>query len=428
MSVSQVSADEAERTPDEDVVPQRSGPGPRLFRRDEDFMPEFDPGSAEVRKIDGPFGEPVWVVTNWSDGRAVLSDAEHYSRGQVEFAGVPDEQERRRMRAGMLLGMDPPDHTRLRRMLTGEFTVKRIKSLQPRITEIVDEHLDRMERHGSPVDLVTEFALAVPSLVICELLGVPYEDRHDFQSRAARTIDFTLPIEERRQIGQQTRAYMRDLVVRHRRDPGEDLLGRLITKHGSGTGPDDLDDDELAGLGNLLLIAGHETTSNMLALGALVLLRRPDQLAVIRDRPEQVEDAVEELLRYLSVVHMALPRATTTTVRIGNTTIPEGELVVVSLPAANRDPRLIENGLDLDVDREPANHVAFGHGIHHCLGAPLARAEMQIAFPALFRRFPSLRLAVAPEQVDYRRETFIYGLKSLPVAWDAEPDSTSTHP
>lgn len=390
---------------------------PELFRRDDDFAPEYEPGAVDARKIDGPFGDPVWLVSDWSGGRAVLSDAEHYSRGQVEFAGIEDEDERRRARAGMLLGLDAPDHTRVRRMVTGEFTVKRIKSLQPRIAQIVDDHLDAMERRGSPADLVADFALAVPSLVICELLGVPYEDRQEFQARAARTIDFTLPMEVRRKVAQETRDYMLDLVGRQRRNPGDDLLGRLITKHSSGSGPDDLDDDELAGLGNLLLIAGHETTSNMLALGTLVLLRRPDQLAMIREHPERVDDAVEELLRYLSVVHMALPRVTTSEVMIGSVTIPKGELVVVSLPASNRDPDLLGDP-GLDVSREPVNHVAFGHGIHHCLGAPLARAEMQIAFPALFRRFPTLRLAIEPAGVDFRTKTFIYGLHSLPVAWD----------
>lgn len=397
------------------AVEDRARETPTMFVRDDDFAPVYE--SRDVQRVDGPFGEPVWLISDWADGRAVLSDAEHYSRGRVEFAGITDEAERRRVRAGQLLGMDPPDHTRVRRMVTGEFTVKRIRQLQPRIEQIVEDHLDAMQAKGSPADLVADFALAVPSLVICELLGVPYEDRHDFQARAARTIDFTLPIEERRTVAQETRDYMLDLVRRHRRDPGDDLLGRLIVKHASGSSADDLDDDELAGLGNLLLIAGHETTSNMLALGTLVLLRRPDQLSVIRDQPDRVADAVEELLRYLSVVHMALPRVATTDITIGDTTIPEGDLVVVSLPAANRDPELLADPA-LDLDRGPVNHLAFGHGIHHCLGAPLARAEMQIAFPALFRRFPSLRLDVSEQEVDFRTETFIYGLRSLPVAWD----------
>lgn len=388
---------------------------PRLFRRDESFAPDFaadDP----LQQVDTPMAEaPVWVVTDWADAREVLGDAEHFSRGRMEFRGM-DPERVAKLRAGMLLAQDPPDHTRLRRMLTGEFTVKRIKGLEPRITEIVEEHLDRMEAAGPPSDLVADFALAIPSLVICELLGVPYEDRRAFQERAAKVIDFTLPDAERRQVGDDSRTYMGDLVQRHRADPGEDLLSRLVVRHASSGGPDDLSDDELIGIGNLLLIAGHETTSNMLALGTLALLRQPDQLAVIRDDPAAVPAAVEELLRYLSVVHTALPRLVTADVTIGGTDVEEGDLVAVSLPAANRDPALTEEAGRLDLHREPTNHVAFGHGIHHCLGAPLARAEMQIAFPALFRRFP--RLALVDEGTPaYRQQTFIYGLTELPVTW-----------
>jgi cytochrome P450 len=355
------------------------------------------------------------VVTEWAEARTVLGDAEHFSRGRVEFRGV-DPERAAKLRAGILLSQDPPDHTRLRRMVTGEFTAKRIKSLEPRITEIVEAHLDRMEAKGPPSDLVADFALAIPSLVICELLGVPYEDRDAFQRRAAVAIDFTLPDVERRASGDASRAYMAELVRRHRADPGDDLLSRLIVRHASSGGPDDIRDDELAGLGNLLLIAGHETTSNMLALGTLALLRHPDQLAVVRDEPEAVPGAVEELLRYLSVVHTALPRVVTSEVDVSGRSVEEGDLVVVSLPSANRDPELAESGDTLDVRRAPTNHVAFGHGIHHCLGAPLARAEMQIAFPALFRRFPGLAL-VETDRPAYRQQTFIYGLAELPVTW-----------
>jgi len=262
---------------------------------------------------------------------------------------------------------------------------------------------------------VANFALAIPSLVICELLGVPYADRKDFQHRAAKVIDFTLEEDERRQVSDDARAYMGDLVRHHRTHPGDDLLSRLIVKHASSGEPDDLTEDELIGIGNLLLIAGHETTSNMLSLGTLALLQHPEQIAVFREQPTAVPAAVEELLRYLSVVHAALPRVATSEVRIGTTTLDEGDLVAVSLPAANRDPSLTELGDELDLGRGPTNHVAFGHGIHHCLGAPLARMEMQIAFPALFRRFP--RLALADDHIAYREHTFIYGLTELPVVW-----------
>ena len=402
------------------TVPAPPGPTapatPWLFRRDEDFAPPFASGG-RLERMDTPFAtDPLWVVTDWDDARTVLSDADHFSRGRVDFPDL-DEARVRKMRAGMLLSQDPPEHTRLRRTLTGEFTVKRIRALEPRVAEIVQEHLDRLEAIGSPADLVEHFALAVPSLVICELLGVPYEDRDDFQRRAATSIDFTLPDQVRRRVSDESRDYMLELVDRHRRRPGDDLLSRLVQRHASSRTDEDLIDDELAGIGHLLLVAGHETTSNMLALGTLVLLRHPEQLARVRDDDAAVADAVEELLRYLSVVHTALPRVVTADVEVGGTSLVAGDLVCVSLPAANRDGSLGPDGAVLDVSREPTSHVAFGHGIHHCLGAPLARMEMQIAFPALFRRFPRLKLADETGTAHYRRLTLIYGLQQLQVRW-----------
>lgn len=226
-------------------------------------------------------------------------------------------------RAGNLLGLDPPEHQRLRRMLTPEFAIRRMKRLEPRIAEIVDQHLDAMESAG-PADLVDSFALPIPSLVICELLGMPYDDRDDFQRRSARRLDLSIPIPERLDLQRQGRAYMQSLVERARQHPGEDILGMLVREHGL-----ELTDDELIGVASLLLLAGHETTSNMLGLGTLALLRHPDQLAAVRDDPDAVGPAVEELLRWLSIVHSAIPRITTTDVEIAGVPIPAGELVFV---------------------------------------------------------------------------------------------------
>jgi cytochrome P450 len=205
---------------------------------------------------------------------------------------------------------------------------------------------------------------------------------------------------------------MRRLVERARRDPGEDILGMLVRQHG-----DELSDDELIGIAGLLLLAGHETTSNMLGLGVLALLRHPDQLAAVRDDPAAVGSAVEELLRWLSIVQNAIPRITTTAVEIAGVQIPAGELVFASLPSSNRDPDFIDSPDTLDIRRGAPGHLAFGHGVHHCLGAPLARMEMRIAFPALLRRFPRLALAEPFEEVQYRSFHFIYGLRSLAVTW-----------
>jgi cytochrome P450 len=322
------------------------------------------------------------------------------------------DEEREQMLAGNLLGLDPPEHTRLRRMLTPEFTVRRMRRLEPRIVEIVDGHLDAMAKAGPPADLVADFALPIPSLVICELLGVPYTDRAAFQARTSRLLDISLPMDERLELGRESRAYMTELVGRAQALPGDDMLGMLVRDHG-----DELSTDELIGIAGLLLVAGHETTSNMLGLGTLALLRHPDQLAQVRDDPTAVVPAVEELLRFLGIVHSGVPRTTTRDVEIDGVTIPADSMVILAMATANRDPRFLADGDRLDVTRDAAGHVAFGHGVHHCLGAPLARMEMRIAFPALLHRFPGLALAVPYEEVEFRAFHFIYGLHALPVRW-----------
>jgi cytochrome P450 len=370
-----------------------------------------------VRTIISAFGMEVYLVTRHEDVKAVLSDHQRFSNGRPPgfvVPGAPDvsEEEQASARAGNLLGLDPPEHQRLRRMLTPEFTIRRMKRLEPRIAEIVDQQLDVMETAGPPVDLVENFALPIPSLVICELLGVPYDDRDDFQRRSARQLDLSIPIPERLELQRQGRAYMGSLVERSRGRPGEDILGMLIREHGT-----ELTDDELIGIASLLLLAGHETTSNMLGLGTLALLRHPEQLQAVRDDPDAVGPAVEELLRWLSIVHSAIPRITTTEVDIAGVPIPAGQLVFVSLPAGNRDPDFIDSPEVLDIRRGAIGHLAFGHGVHHCLGAPLARMEMRIAFPALPRRFSTLTLAEDFADVQFRSFHFIYGLKSLEVSW-----------
>jgi cytochrome P450 len=396
-------------------------PLPPLHMRRDGFDPT--PELRELRESSGvctvvnAFGMPVYLVTRHDDIKAVLADHQRFSNGRPPGFTVPgappvSEEEATSGRAGNLLGLDPPEHQKLRRMLTPEFTIRRIKRLEPRIVEIVDQHLDAMESAGSPADLVAGFALPIPSLVICELLGVPYDDREDFQRRTARQLDLSIPIPERFAFARQGRDYMRTLVERARRQPGADILGMLVREHGG-----ELTDDELIGIAGLLLLAGHETTSNMLGLGTLALLRHPEQLAGVRDNPDAVGPAVEELLRYLSIVHSAIPRITTTGVEIAGVEIPAGQLVFVSLPSGNRDPDFIPSPETFDIGRGEPGHLAFGHGVHHCLGAPLARMEMRIAIPALLRRFPNLALDEDFDDVAFRSFHFIYGLRSLAVRW-----------
>jgi cytochrome P450 len=297
-------------------------------------------------------------------------------------------------------------------MLTPAFTVRRIRRMRPRIEAIIDEHLDAMARTGAPIDLVRAFTHPVPALVLCELLGVPYEDRADFQRRVNGLTDLTAPAHERTAVLAESRAYMAGLVARAQADPNTTgILGALCRAHGNG-----LSSDELVGIGTLLLLAGYESTASALALGTLALLRHPDQLRIVRDRPEHLDAAVDELLRWLSVIQAAF-RVTTEQVEIAGQVIGAGELVIVSLPAAGRDPGLLADPDVLDVTRPVTAHLAFGHGVHHCLGASLARMEMRIAFPALLRRFPGLRLADPRAAVHLRAHNVIHGVAALPVTW-----------
>ncbi|MBM7785709.1 cytochrome P450 [Tenggerimyces flavus] len=349
-------------------------------------------------------GGTGWLVTRYDDVRHVLSDVENFSnRWEPSETGGDG--------SGFLLGYDPPDHTSLRKLLTGEFTVRRLRRLEPRINAIIAEHLDKMEQTGPPADLVEAFALPIPSLVICELLGVPYADRADFQRRSNIRLDLSLPLDYRMEVEAEGLEYMANLVAEQRRDPGEDMIGMLIREHG-----DAITDRELSGLADLLLLAGHETTSNMLGLGTLLLLQNPEQLAFARD-PRNIDQAVEEMLRYLSIVRTVIPRLARTDVELGGQQISAGDVVVCSVPAANRDPVLDPRADEFDVSRKIAAHLAFGHGLHHCLGAPLARMEMRLAFPALFERFPTLRLGIPVENVKYRAFSFVFGVAELPLEW-----------
>lgn len=355
-----------------------------------------------VTRVSMPFQtRPTWLVTRYEDVRALLRD-ERVTNTRADTGPTP----------GDMLSYDPPEHSRLRRMLTGHFTVKRVNALRPRIEELVTGHLDAMERNGPPCDLVTDFALPIPSLVICELLGVPKTDQARFQDYSNKLLDVTLPPEERGANDEALKEYMAELVAEHRRTPGENMLGALVRDHG-----DELSDEELVGVGTLLLIAGHETTSNMLGLGTLLLLDSPEQLAVVRDDENAAGTAVEEMLRYLSVVSASVPRRAAEDFTFGDHLIRAGDTIQCSLMAANRDPALLEEPDRFDVTRKSGAHTAFGHGIHQCLGQQLARLEMRVAYPALLRRFPGLRLAVPPEQLRYRDAAFVYGLWSLPLTW-----------
>jgi cytochrome P450 len=373
-------------------------------------------GHGRIHRIDHK-SETVWLVTGHEEARAVLSDARMSSdrinsprarrliSPELHAEMFPPER-----RAGSFIFMDAPEHTRYRRLLTGQFTVRRMRDLTPRVHEIVTAQLDAMIEKGPPADLVHDFALPVPSLVICELLGVNYGDRDEFQRRTAKLLSLETTVDEQIKVNTDLRRFMYGLVLDKRRNPGDDLLSGLVRDT-------DLDDNELTGIAGLLLIAGHETTANMLALGTFALLEHPEELAKLQKRPELIENAVEELLRYLSIISLGVSRHATEDVTIGGATIRAGETVVVSVPAVNRDESQYPDPHALRVDRPRGHHVAFGHGIHQCLGQQLARVEMAVGFTELLRRLPGIRLAVPADEVPLRTDMSIYGVHALPVTW-----------
>ncbi|MFJ7420886.1 cytochrome P450 [Streptomyces uncialis] len=362
-----------------------------------------------MRYADGHIGR---LVTGHAAARAVLADPRFSSR--YELLHLPEPMEGMPGQIppapiGDIIGLDAPEHTRYRRLLTGRFTVRRMRQLTERVERFTKECLDAMEEAGPTADLVEVFAQPVPALVICELLGVPYSDRERFQSQVATLFDQTADAGAKGDAHTALLQYLGELVLAKRAEPTDDLLSDLTTS--------DLTHEELTGIGGLLLAAGLDTTANMLALGTFALLSNPDQLDALRADPGLAAQTVEELLRYLSVADPLL-RSALEDVEVDGTLIKAGETVTVSVQAVNRDPRRFPDPDRLDIHRKATGHLAFGHGVHQCLGQQLARVEMAVAFPALLARFPTLRLAVPPREVPLRERSNIYGVVSLPVTWD----------
>jgi cytochrome P450 len=384
----------------------------------------FDPPSEitrlrEARPVSPmifPDGHEGWLVTGYDAVRQLMADTRFSSRQDLgilhmpfETPGMPTPTEPSPQTPGVFVAMDPPDHTRLRRKLTGAFTVKRMKQLEEHIIDIVERQLDSLASLTPPVDLVREFALPVPSLVICELLGVPYADRETFQVNSAKFLEKDVTLDDKMAAAGALFGFLTELVTRKRAEPDEDILSDLARD-------DDLTIEELVGIGFLLLLAGHETTANMLALGTFALLENPEQRAELRADPELMPGAVEELMRYLSIADIFY-RYATEDLELGGETIGKGSTVIVSLLAANRDPRRFDNPDTLDVHRKARGHLSFGHGIHQCLGQQLARIEMRAGFDGLLRRFPTLALAIPAGEVKLKSDMNIYGVHELPVTW-----------
>jgi cytochrome P450 len=361
-----------------------------------------------VRTVQRPDGT-VWIMSRYADVRAALADPRLSKDWRYT---LPPEQRAEAPAANipMMLLLDPPEHTRLRKLVSRSFTLRRMEELRPRVEQIAGELLDGLPASGR-VDLMAEYAFLLPVFVICELLGVPAADRDDFAKWSNTMVDESTQ-DESMAASAALHGYLSELIGRKRREPDDALISALIEVAEDG---DRLSQEELVAMAMMLLIAGHETTVNLIGNGLLALLTHPEQRALLRERPELLPSAVEEFLRWDSPVHSTPVRFAAEDVEYSGVTIPARSVVTLSLAAANRDPDRFPDSEELRIDREAGGHVAFGHGLHHCLGAQLARIEGQEAIGLLLARRPELALAVDPEELLYRRSPLIRGLRELPV-------------
>jgi len=373
---------------------------------------ETEPISRATLKVNG---KPTWLITKHEHVKQVLGDPRVSSNlklpGYPLQVTVPDEM----LQSIPLtfVSMDPPDHTAQRRMLAPEFTLRRMRMLRPRIQEIVDARIEAMLAEGGPVDLVTMLALPVPSLVICELLGVPYEAHQKFEEWSMLIMNRDVSEEERGRAHYEVDAFVDRLVTIKETTPGDDLISHLIAKNRA---EPTVEHSDIAGMARLMLVAGHETTANMIGLGTLALLEHPDQLNAIKNDPTLLPKAVEELLRYFSISDSGGARVALEDIEIDGVTIRAGDGLIALNNAANHDHAVFPGPDTLDIHREARGHLAFGYGIHQCIGQSLARIELEIVYATLFNRIPQLRLAASVDELEFK-DAMVFGLRALPVTW-----------
>ncbi|WP_433253808.1 cytochrome P450 [Streptosporangium sp. CA-135522] len=382
-------------------------PAPELGRRIEE---------APISRVRLWDGSTPWMVTRYADARAVLADPRvSVDVAQPGFPHTNAVSKARDAQMKTLMQMDAPEHTAQRRLMTADFMIKRMEALRPRIQQIVDDLIDEMLAGPNPADLVEAIALPVPSLVICELLGVPYADRAFFQRVAGALVMDEGDPAQAMAASEELNVYLDALVAEKNAEPGDDVLSRLaVEQYRSGA----MTRREISTMGQLLLVAGHDTTANMIALGTAALLAHPEQLSAVRDGdPALVANAVEELLRYLSITHTEARRVAREDLEIGGRLIRKGEGIIVVKSIANRDPSAFPAPDALDVHRKVRHHVAFGYGVHQCLGQPLARVELQVVYGTLYRRIPTLALTTPLEHLTFKHNAVFYGVRELPVTW-----------
>jgi cytochrome P450 len=371
-----------------------------------------------ITEVVTPDGGAAWLVTGYEHVRALLVDPRvSSSRAHPNMpVPVPVTPEIRRESARVadaLLGLDPPEHSAPRRLLMREFTVQRARALRPRIVRSVDECLDRMVRDGSPADLVEALSLPVPLMTICHELGVRYDDHRLFLEWTRALISTRASADERRVAMAAMYDYLDRLVSDKEREPTDDILGRLVLRNRDARV---FDHEGLVGIAQFLLVAGHETTANMISLGVVGLLTNPDQAERVRRSPASARRAVDEILRYFTIID-TLPRVATEDVEIGGTVIPAGGGIVLALGSANRDERVFPGPDRLDVGRAGSRHVSFAYGVHQCLGQHIARTELEVVFTRLLDRLPGLRLAVPVDELPFKDDANVYGIHRVPVAW-----------
>ncbi len=361
-------------------------------------------------------GRPAWALTRYEDVRQVLGDRTMSSNGKLRTYPhqFPVPEEMLEYIAFPFSAMDAPEHTVRRRMVIPEFTAKRIQDLQPRMQEIVDDQIDRMLATGGPVDLVEELAAPVPSLLFCEMLGADPADIEYFRRYAEVTMNRNSGMEEAAGAIAEMDEFLDELITQKAKNPGDDLLSRIAAKL-----PDEesLEQEDLVAIARLLVIAGFDTTTNMISLGTVVLLQHPEQLAELRQDPSLIPQAIEELLRYLSIVDSATVRVATRDVELSGVAISKGDGIIALNGAANWDGSVFENPERFDIHRNAEKHLAFSYGSHQCLGANLARVQLTIVFRTLLERIPTLRLAVPVEELPFMHGGHVYGLYKLPVTW-----------
>jgi cytochrome P450 len=376
--------------------------------------------TAPVHRVELPDGLGIWLITRYDDVLAVLKDERFVKDWRKvltpeQLAQVPPIPPVMEALSRNMLDMDPPDHQRLRSLVSKAFTPRLIERLRPRVQAIADGLLDAVQDRGE-MDLIDDYAFPLPITVIAELLGVPAEDRDSFREWSDAAVSGNTTQEHLDKVliphMQAFTDYLHALFEEKRKNPKDDLVSALLRAEEAG---DKLSEDELLGMVFLLLVAGHETTVNLIGNGVLALLQHPDQLQKLKDDPSLIKPAVEELLRYDGPVETSTERFAREDVRIGETVIPRGEMVLVVLAAADHDPERFADPDELDITRVDNRHLAFGKGIHHCLGAPLARMEGQIAISTLLARMPDLRLKGSPESLSWRPGLTLRGLRGLPL-------------